>query len=272
MIRTLLLVLVATLAGLALLAFLVRRAEPHLVFFPMRGEFATPANLGLPFEAVTLDTADGERLRAWWLPHERPSAIVVYFHGNGGNLSVWLEVLAGLRRRGFSVFAVDYRGYGLSTGSPTEQGLNEDVDAVVARVPALPRPAGTPVVYWGRSLGTAMAAYAATRAVPDGVVLEAGFPSARSVARSSPVLLALSWLASSRFPTAEFMRSVRAPALVIHGTADSVIPYRLGVELHAGLPAGTPLVSIDGGDHNDAEPARPDVYWPAVERFVAQLR
>ena len=254
--------------GLAVLAVLVRRAEPRLVFFPTAGEFATPRDLGIPFEAVTLTTSDGERLRAWWLPHDEPIALVAYFHGNGGNLSVWLEILARVHRQGVSVFAVDYRGYGLSSGTPSEQGLYRDVDAVVAHLPQLPRREGTPVIYWGRSLGTAMAAHAATRAEPDGVVLEAGFPDARAVARRSPLLWAFSWLAASRFPTAEFMRRTGAPALVVHGTADSVIPYALGLELHGSLPAGTPLVSIEGGEHNDLDPAQPERYWSAIRNFM----
>jgi hypothetical protein len=272
MLRSLVLASVVALAALAALALVVRWAESSVVFFPMRGEFATPATLGLPFEAVTLTTSDGERVHAWWMPHERPAALVVYFHGNGGNLSVWLDILARLNRRGFSVFAVDYRGYGLSTGSPTEKGLYRDVDAIVAHVRTLPRPDGTPVVYWGRSLGAAMAARAATRTAPDGIVLEAGFPSARAVARSSPVLFVLSLLASVRFPTAEFMRDVHVPALVVHGTADSVIPYRMGVELHAALPPGTPFFAVEGGDHNDLDPPRPADYWAAVDRFVGGLR
>jgi hypothetical protein len=268
MLRTLAFLLVL----LFVLAVLVRLAEPRLVFFPMGGEFATPADRGLPFEAITLTTSDGERVHAWWMPHERPAALVVYFHGNGGNLSVWLDVLARVHRRGFSVFAMDYRGYGLSTGSPTEPALYRDVEAVLEHLPRLPRSDGTPVVYWGRSLGTAMAAYAGTRTRPDGIVLEAGFPSARAVTRSSPILFVLSMLATVRFPTADYMREAHVPALVIHGTADSVIPYHLGVELHATLPEGTPFLSVEGGDHNDLEPPRPAEYWAAIDAFVRGLR
>src|SRR5919107_5253569 len=101
----LLLVIAGAAAGLAVL---VRILEPRFAFFPSVGEQSTPAELGIPFESHTLDTIDGERLRAWKLPGSDARALVVYFHGNGGNLSVWLPILAGIHRQGFSVAAVDY--------------------------------------------------------------------------------------------------------------------------------------------------------------------
>jgi pimeloyl-ACP methyl ester carboxylesterase len=120
----------------------------------------------------------------WTLPHAVPRAAVMYFHGNGGNLSVWLPILAGVYKQGFTVHAIDYRGYGASTGRPTERGLYRDVDATLESISArLDR--GLPLVYWGRSLGTTMAAYAASRRRPAGLILEAGFPDARSLLRAS---------------------------------------------------------------------------------------
>jgi pimeloyl-ACP methyl ester carboxylesterase len=251
------------------LRLLVPLVEPRLAFFPSPGDSATPADAGLPFEALTLDTADGERLRAWWVPHPRPRATVVYFHGNGGNLSVWLPVVERLHRRGFAVFMGDYRGYGLSSGTPSEAGLYKDVDAMLARVAALAPP--RPVIFWGRSLGTVMAAYGATRVRPDGLVLEAGFPDAASV---SATMGPVGWLArfgSLRLPAAEFAARVDVPALVLHGTADSVIPFALGQRLHAALPRGTPFLAIEGGDHNDLDPPDPAAYWAAVDELVLRL-
>src|SRR5688500_5966847 len=172
------------------LALLVRWVEPRMAFFPFPGEAETPRDFGLPFDALTLATADGEKLRAWKMTPPAPQAArarIVYFHGNGGNLSNWSPILAGIVRRGYAVFAIDYRGYGLSTGRPTERGLYRDVDAAVAA--AWPDAgAGTPIVYWGRSLGASMAAYAATVKKPDGVIVEAGFANARAAVRGSPLL------------------------------------------------------------------------------------
>jgi len=258
--------------GLAAVVWLVRRAEPRFAFFPLAGEDVTPAHAGVEFVAHTIETADGERLRVWHLPRTDGAAQVVYFHGNGGNLSMWSNILAGLWRQGYDVVAVDYRGYGLSTGRPSEQGLYRDVDAVIRFVDGALGREPLPLVYWGRSLGASMAAYAASVRAPDGVVLEAGFPTGRSVLETNPLLLAMSWVASYRFPTAGWMRQVKAPALVIHGDRDSVIPYRLGQRLHDALPGPKRFVTIPGGDHNDLEPADAALYWTAVRGFVASLK
>jgi fermentation-respiration switch protein FrsA (DUF1100 family) len=273
-IRTRRMVEIIVLFTVAVLAavWLVRRAEPRLAFYPFSGEDVTPQRFGIAFTPHTVETVDGQRLRAWHLPRVDASAQIVYFHGNGGNLSVWADILAGLWQRNFDIVAIDYRGYGLSTGQPSEQGLYRDADAVVAFVDAHLRRPSLPLVFWGRSLGATIAAYAASVRAPDGVVLEAGFPSARSVLESNPVLLAMSLVASYRFPTAQWMRGVTVPALVIHGDRDSVIPYPLGQRLYEALPGPKRFVTIRGGDHNDPSPADSALYWSAVRDFVASLR
>lgn len=258
--------------ALVVVRWLVRFYEPQLAFFPTKGEDATPAAYGVPFTPLTVTTSDGARIRVWHMPHEHPRAQVVYFHGNGGNLSMWSEILMPLARRGLDVVAFDYRGYGLSTGSPTETGLYRDVDAVLTLTHGRLRRAGVPLVYWGRSLGTTMAAYAATVKRPDGVIAEAGFPSMRSVVRTNPILAAASWFASYEFPTARHLAAADVPTLVLHGDRDSVIPYQLGRELYEVLPGKKEFVTIKGGDHNDAAPPDAAGYWGAIEKFLASIR
>jgi fermentation-respiration switch protein FrsA (DUF1100 family) len=253
------------------LLLLARWLEPRMAFFPTRGEAETPRDFGAPFEAVSLTTSDGETLRAWRMTAPNARAHIVYFHGNGGNLSNWSPILAGIVARGYSIFAVDYRGYGLSTGQPTERGLYRDVDAAVAQ--AWQGPQRTPIVYWGRSLGGSMAAYGATVARPDGVIIEAGFPSARAVVGGSPALAVLSVFASYRFPAGEFLNRAGVPMLFMHGDRDRVIPYALGRELHDQITVAAPkrFVTIAGGDHNDAAAPDPAAYWAAIDAFVASL-
>lgn len=143
------------------------------------------------------------------------------------------------------------------------------MDATLQWVESQPRRANVPLIYWGRSLGTVMAAYAARRHAPDGVVLEAGFPSMRAVLEDNPVMWTLSWFASYRFPTAEWMADVRAPTLVLHGDRDSVIPYRLGQRLYASVPGPKTFVTLPGGDHNEPVPRDADSYWKAIQAFVS---
>ena len=107
---------IGLLVVIAALMLLVRAVEPRFAFFPSTGEDVTPRELGARFEAITIPTADGERLHAWHLPANPAGAHIIYFHGNGGNLSVWAPILVELPRHGYSVLAADYRGYGRSTG------------------------------------------------------------------------------------------------------------------------------------------------------------
>ena len=257
------------------LMLFVRWLEPRIAFFPSVGEDDTPDDYGASYAPLAVRTVDGEELRGW---HLQPGdggparALIVYFHGNAGNLSMWAPVLADMAARGYAVIAFDYRGYGLSTGRPTEQGLYRDADAVVAYIAALPGPAA-PIVYWGRSLGTAVAAYAASRRRPAGIVLESGFSDARSALRASPLLAVLARLSTYGFGTAEFLRRVDppVPALLLHGDRDTVVPYAEGRLLFDRITGPKELVTIPGGRHNDSRPADERTYWEAVDRFVSRL-
>jgi hypothetical protein len=116
-----------------------------------------------------------------------------------------------------------------------------------------------------------MAAYAAAARAPDGLILESGFPDARSLVRSSPALAFLAFFSRYRFPCAEFLRRVNVPVLVMHGDDDHVVPLEQGRRLFDGIAGSKQFVRIRGGDHNDLTPSDPEVYWQAVDRFVASL-
>lgn len=265
--------LLAVIVGGLVLKGIVGALEPKFVFFPYKGEDENPASLGVPYHTVRIDTPDGERLAAWQLEPDRPVADVVYFHGNGGNLSVWLPVLATLHAVRLRVLAVDYRGYGLSTGSPSEVGLYRDASAVAlyarrSRSDARSRP----LIFWGRSLGGAVAAAATQSVKPDGLILEGSFPNKAAVVRTNPVLRVLNVFAAYRFDTLAMLSGFRSPILVLHGKQDSVIPFALGRELYEKLSAPKQFVAVAGADHNDLiEVARAD-YWQPVLDFVARLR
>ncbi|HSC29354.1 MAG TPA: alpha/beta hydrolase [Vicinamibacterales bacterium] len=258
---------------LVLLKLLVWWLEPRMAFFPIRGVQATPAAVGLPFSDITIDTTDGETLHAWWLEHPEATAQVVYFHGNGGNLSLWLDIAVQLRRRGFSVFAVDYRGYGASTGTPSERGLYRDAEASARAFEERYRRPGSPVVHWGRSIGAPVAAHAASVVAPDALVLETPMPDVRSVLRSNPVMWLLSFLSSYRFPTSRLLERYSGPLLVVHGDADSIVPFSAGRRVFEAAPTRhKTLLVVEGAGHNDLHAVDPRRYWRGIDAFVATLR
>lgn len=247
-------------------------AEPRLAFYPIRGVQETPAAYGLPFSELKIETADGETLHGWWLEHPSPQAQVIFWHGNGGNLSLWLDVIAGLRRRGFSVLAVDYRGYGASTGKPGERGLYRDADATLQLFNERLRKPGVPVIYWGRSIGSPVAAHNASRSAPDALVLESPFPDLRAAVAGNPVLMVLSLFSSYRFPTSKLLERYEGPLLVVHGDADAIIPTSAGRRVFERARGSRKTFAlIPGADHNDLHAVNPDLYWKAIDDFVKSL-
>jgi fermentation-respiration switch protein FrsA (DUF1100 family) len=274
--RTLVAAVVAALLVVSM-KWLVARIEPRLMFFPSAGETETPRTIGLEYRPLDIRTADGETIVAWWLPHDAARADAVYFHGNGGNLSVWLPILAGVHASGLNVLAFDYRGYGRSTGKPTEQGLYRDAEAVIDTLRRLREesrrggedPARRPIIYWGRSLGGAIAAFATGVERPGGLILESTFADKRSVIGGHLLLRTLDLLASYRFNTADMLRGYDGPTLVMHGDADSVVPYAAGQALFERLAGPKRFVTLSRADHNDLHPSTAREYWQAVADLVA---
>ena len=265
---------VAAIAGLAMFKALIGALEPRLVFFPSAGEDQNPASIGIQYQAVRLMTSDGERLVAWQLEPEDPIADVVYFHGNGGNLSVWLPVLAALHAHHVRVLAVDYRGYGLSSGRPSEQGVYRDAEAVAQHAARRRlKSAERPLVFWGRSLGGPIAA-AATRVVrPDGLILESSFADKAAVIRATPGAAdaqRLRCVPVRDGESAEGLQQSRPRAawrLAIRSCRS-----RSGAELYRRLDTPKRFVEVAGADHNDFIDAGRTDYWTPVLEFIAALR
>jgi uncharacterized protein len=264
--------LLTAVAVVVLLRLLVIWLEPRMAFFPVRGVQQTPAAFGVRYEDVMIRTDDGETLHAWWLARDEPRGQVLFWHGNGGNLSMWLPPVLEAHRRGFSVLTVDYRGYGASTGRPSEAGVYRDAEAAVRLFTARLRQPGSPVIYWGRSLGSTIAAYTVGVHQPDAVVLESPMPDVGAVLRTNPILWVLGLLSSYRFPTSEFLEAYEGPLLVIHGDADSIIPFKAGQRVYERAPTTQKtFVALAGADHNDPYYLSSPVYWEAIDAFLAGL-
>jgi hypothetical protein len=179
----------------ALLNGVLFLAQPGMIFYPTVTLAATPRDWGLDYQDLVLSTEDGVRLHGWYIPAEGSQRVLLFFHGNAGNISHRGESIAIFHRLGLSVLIIDYRGYGRSEGTPSEDGLYRDARAAwrwITEEQGLP---AEQIVLFGRSLGGAVAANLAAEVQPGGLILESSFSSARDAARVIfPLLSRVSFL------------------------------------------------------------------------------
>lgn len=202
---------------------------------------------GIEGEGVTLHTADGLALSAWYLPAGGGRAAVLC-NGNAGNRADRLPLSAGLQRRGLGVLSLDYRGYGGNPGTPGEEGLIADARAAADHLAS--RPGVSRLVYFGESLGAAVLIGLAERRPPAALVLRSPFTSLPDVARAHLPLLP-GGMIDDRWDSIGRIASIDAPLLVLAGTADTVVPYGQSVHLFEAAPGPKRLVTFEGADHND---------------------
>jgi pimeloyl-ACP methyl ester carboxylesterase len=224
----------------------VRPLLNRLLFFPERTLHAAPRD---PYEDVAMATKDGERLHGWWIPAPQPPSAgsILFCHGNGGNVSDRVLHAALLARAGFDVLLFDPRGYGRSTGRPSEEGTYRDARAARA---ALAERAEGRVFYLGESLGGAVAIELATAHPPDGLILVSTFTSVRAMARKHYPFLPAAAVPDA-YPSLERIRRLTVPLLVLHGDRDDLVPLMEGEELYANAPAPKRLHVLSGAGHND---------------------
>jgi uncharacterized protein len=228
-----------------------RRLLHALLYFPARAIASTPAAAGLDYDDVAIRTDDGERLHAWWLPaHGRPLGHVLLCHGNAGNVGDRVDHVALLGGAGFDVLAFDYRGYGRSSGRPSEHGTYRDARA--ARDELLRRPGVDParVFYLGESLGAAVALELAHEHPPAGLILQSAFTSVRDMARLHYPLVPRA-LVPDAYPSLRLIGALRAPLLVLHGERDAIVPALHGEALYEAATCPKRLEILPGVGHND---------------------
>lgn len=252
--------------GGVVLVFGLRWLESSMTFHPVR--FSADKQLPPGAENVWFNSADGTRLHGWFFQTDRKPehATIVYFHGNGGNISNVSWVGQWYAKRGFNVLLFDYRGYGASEGAVgAESGLYADGDAAVAFVINEKGVDARNVVLHGQSLGTALVADVASRREVGAVILESGFSSASSVASTALPWLPrwLHGLAKNRFESGRKLAPVRAPVLIAHGDPDPVIPAAEAQLLFAAANEPKQLLILREGGHN--------LFGALGERYLTQV-
>lgn len=245
MLKSTALLLCAAYAALLLALFVAQR---RMMYFPDTGRIA-PALAGLPrAEAHDIRTADGETLVAWRVLPQPGRPMFLYFHGNAGQLANRAERFTRLTRDGAGLLAVSYRGYGGSTGAPTEAGLIADARAGYAFLRAA-NIAPERIVLLGESLGSGVAVALAAEEKVAAIVLEAPFSSAVDVAADIYRIFPVRWLMHDQFRSDMRIARVNAPVLIVHGTADPVVPIRFGERLFARANQPKTFLRVEGAGH-----------------------
>ncbi len=262
--------LVLAYAGAVVYLYLIQDRLVYLPSQPARTVPATPAEVGLEYESVSLTTADGVTLDGWFLPATPERATVALFHGNAGNIGHRLPLLEVLHDLGLALLIVDYRGYGRSTGHPSEEGTETDAEAVwlyLTEVRGIPPER---IVLFGRSLGAAVAAKLAVRRRPGALVLESPFTSVPDLAATLYPWLPVHWISRYRYDTAAAAERIQCPVLVIHGAADHVVPIAHGRAVFQRITAPKRFLELNGG-HNGGYLDQPQVYIEGWEAFLAEF-
>lgn len=254
---------------LILLLVYIRLLEKRSLFIPYRVIEATPEALGLNFQEVYVKTEDGENLNAWYIPRTAAQFSLLFLHGNGGNLSHRLQKIQFFHDLGFNVWIVDYRGYGKSSGSPSEEGLYRDAQAAYDYLIQEKKVTPEKVIIFGESLGGAVAIDLAVHNRVRAMILEGVFTSVRDMARRIYPFLPTAFV-RSKFDSYTKTKQLTMPMLFIHSRNDEVVPRDLGHKLYEQAPGPKEFVEMLGG-HNDAFSVNEGVLREKIKGFMEQF-
>ena len=267
-------VLLSLLTGLALIyvalglaLYVFQGSMVFLANLPGRALDASPADIELDYEDVQIDTSDGERLHGWYVPAADARGVLLFFHGNAGNISHRLESILIFNRLGLDVLIIDYRGYGQSTGRPSERGTYRDAQAAWDYLVRDRRVAPGNIVIFGRSLGGAVGAWLAAQLPaeeqPAALIIESSFTSGADMARRLYPVYPSRLLTRLKYPVIKYAAQLQCPVLVVHSRDDEIIPFTMGRAIYDAV--GQPKGFIElRGDHNAG-------FWISRESYAAGL-
>ncbi len=248
--------------------------EKFALYFPERTLHTTPLADGLAYEDVRFPAADGRMLHGWFVPAAGARFTLCWFHGNAGNISHRVHHLGYLHRRfGLNTFIFDYRGYGHSEGwrfSLSERATYRDATGALAYLRRRSDVDPRRIIYFGQSLGAAVAVELSRRHPPAGLVIETTFSTLKDVARIHYPYVPL-WLLQTKYDTVSKLPELRVPLLILHGDQDEVVPLALAERLYAAARDPKTLAVVHGAHHNDIYIVGNAEYFSAWERFLKSL-
>jgi uncharacterized protein len=267
MLTGLLLLALGIYAGFAAHLYLT---QDQKIFYPDALLRITPDQIGLPYDDVSLHSGDGVTLHGWYvIAAAEPRATVLYLHGNSGNIGNCLETVKQMVLLGMNVLVIDYRGYGGSTGKPSEQGLYDDAEAAWRYLIDTRKADPQEVVVYGQSLGGAVASQLAARHTPGALILEAAFTSLTASAAEHYPWLPVRWLSRYRFDTLAALKTVHCPVLIVHSLNDEVTSYRQGVALYDAVSGSKTMLDLHG-PHNGAVSDNLMTFTNGVDSFLSR--
>ncbi|MCH8958352.1 MAG: alpha/beta hydrolase [Proteobacteria bacterium] len=252
---------------LALMLFLFQDRMVFLPNMPGRTLTATPKDAGFDFEDVTLETSDGLKLHGWYVPAAQARGVVLFLHGNAGNISHRLDSIAIFHELGLDTLIIDYRGYGRSQGKPSERGIYLDAEAAWHYLVSSRGVAADRVIVFGRSLGGAVAAWLANQYTPAALIIESSFSSALDMARKLYPFMPVRLITRLEYPVSLYVSQLQCPLLVIHSRDDEIIPFTMAEAIYDSAMEPKSLLEI-WGDHNNGFLLSRDRYLSGINEFV----
>ena len=244
--------------------------QSRLVFFPNMPSRALgpgPDSVGLAYEPVEIVTEDGIKLDAWYVPAQEARGVVLFFHGNAGNMSHRLDSLQIFNALNLDTLIFDYRGYGHSEGKVSEQGTYRDGEAAWRYLTENRGIADAEIVLFGRSLGAAIAAHVASRHAPGALIVESGFVSVPDMAAALYPWLPARRLARIKYPAGEYLKTISCPVLIVHSRDDEIIPFGQGRKLFERAREPKHFLELRGG-HNDGFLVSGQRYLDGLDKFL----
>ena len=239
--------------------------QEKLIFLPTKLPQEYVYQFSEPFKEFFIDTPDGARLNAIHFKVEKPLGVILYFHGNAGDLSRWGKVTSSFTRYGYDVIVMDYRTYGKSTGGLSEENLYNDAQLFYNY--ALESYPENNITVYGRSIGTAFATFIASKNKPSKLILETPFFNFSEAAKNRIPILPIKYLLKYKFPSNRFIANTSCPILIFHGTKDRVVPYKSGLKLSKlVMDERVTFITIPYGEHNNLVSF--NAYSRALENFL----
>lgn len=256
--------------GIAFLLFYfyVRYLERRTTYLPSRILEANPGQVGLAYEDIYFETSDNIKLHGWLIPAENAKLSLIFCHGNAGNISNRLDKILFFNKLGLNLFIFDYRGYGLSNGTPSEVGLYRDSEAAYNFLKSR-EPIDQKIIVFGASLGGAVAVDLASKQPLDGLILEGAFASAVDIARTFYPFIP-SFFVNSKFDNIKKISIMKIPKLIIHSENDEIIPFSHGRKIFDRASEPKQFLKINGG-HNDAFFVSESEVAPVIRAFIDSL-